>query len=295
MKRGFTLFLLFMWVLSPIASIDAQEVQTEETQPIERRAPSKESPKKVSVKGGRIKEESTDDKSNDSDDILSGSRPSLLLQALVIVLMATLPFAIMLLTPFVKFVVVLSMLRTALGVQNSPPNMVINGISLMMSLFIMYPTAGKMYDAAQPVVAEMQSPTSILSADSPKYIITVLDTMKNPLKDYLQRNSSVKHQRLFYRMAYKGIPEALRTKLTPNDLIILIPSYITGQLKQAFEVGVLIYIPFFVIDLVVSNILLAMGMMMLSPVTISMPLKLFLLVMLDGWTVLIDGLVQTFR
>ena len=77
--------------------------------------------------------------------------------------------------------------------------------------------------------------------------------------------------------------------------MVLIPSFITSQLKDAFEIGVLIYIPFFVIDLVVSNILLAMGMMMLSPVTISMPLKLFLLVMLDGWTLLIEGLVNTFR
>ena len=78
-------------------------------------------------------------------------------------------------------------------------------------------------------------------------------------------------------------------------MIVMIPTYITGQLKEAFEIGVLIYIPFFVIDLVTSNILLAMGMMMLSPVTISMPLKLFLLVMLDGWTILIEGLVKSFQ
>ncbi len=96
-------------------------------------------------------------------------------------------------------------------------------------------------------------------------------------------------------MAYRIIPEDHRGSLSPEDFIILVPAFITSQLKEAFEIGVLIYIPFFVIDLVTSNVLLAMGMMMLSPVTISMPLKLFLLVMLDGWTLLIEGLVLTFR
>jgi type III secretion protein R len=91
------------------------------------------------------------------------------------------------------------------------------------------------------------------------------------------------------------LPENYRPELKPDDFMIVVPAYITSQLKEAFEIGVLIYIPFFVIDLVTSNVLLAMGMMMLSPVTISMPLKLFLLVMMDGWTLLIDGLVATFR
>jgi type III secretion protein R len=96
-------------------------------------------------------------------------------------------------------------------------------------------------------------------------------------------------------MIYRHVPQAERPNLSPQDFIVLVPSFITGQLKAAFEIGVLIYIPFFVIDMVVSNILLAMGMMMLSPVTISMPLKLFLLVMLDGWSILIEGLVNTFK
>lgn len=96
-------------------------------------------------------------------------------------------------------------------------------------------------------------------------------------------------------MAYRLLPEDQHDALKPTDFMIVVPAYITSQLKDAFEIGVLIYIPFFVIDLVTSNILLAMGMMMLSPVTISMPLKLFLLVMLDGWTLLIEGLVLTFR
>ena len=226
---------------------------------------------------------------------LNPERPSLIMQAVAISGMALLPFAVMLLSPFLKFVVVLSLLRTALGVQNSPPNMIINGIAILMSLFIMYPTVSRMYEAAQPIIMSSQMPESLIGRDSPGYIIKVAEAGAKPLKEYIKDNSLVKHQRLFFRMIYRNLPENIRTSITPDDFIVLVPAYITSQLKDAFEIGVLIYIPFFVIDMVVSNILLAMGMMMLSPVTISMPLKLFLLVMLDGWTILIEGLVQTFK
>lgn len=222
-------------------------------------------------------------------------RPSLITQAVTLSLLSLLPFIIMILTSFMKIVIVLSLLRNALGVQQAPPNQVINGVAFMLSLFVMYPTSLKMYDAAINVVSTSRTPDSIVSPESSTYIINVAGAALGPLKDFLKTNSLVKHQALFYRMAFRTIPEDHRENLQPDDVIILVPAYITSQLKDAFEIGVLIYIPFFVIDLVTSNILLAMGMMMLSPVTISMPLKLFLLVMLDGWTLLIEGLVATFR
>ncbi|OJV11689.1 MAG: EscR/YscR/HrcR family type III secretion system export apparatus protein [Chlamydiales bacterium 38-26] len=201
----------------------------------------------------------------------------------------------MILSSFMKIVVVLSLLRSALGVQQSPPNQVINGVAFLLSIYIMYPTGLKMYDAATAVVNQRAAPESLMSAGSSTYILALVEAAREPLRDFLKRNSSVKHQALFYRIAYRVLPENYRPGLKPDDFMILVPSFITSQLKDAFEIGVLIYIPFFVIDLVVSNVLLAMGMMMLSPVTISMPLKLFLLVMLDGWTMLIEGLVNTFR
>jgi type III secretion protein R len=222
-------------------------------------------------------------------------RPSLITQAVLLSLLSLLPFIIMNLTSFLKIVVVLSLLRTALGVQQAPPNQVINGVAFLLSLFIMYPTAAKMYDAAQSTINQQNVPDSLLSPASSTYVIEVAAAASEPMRDFLKRNSSNKHQALFYRLVYRGLPEAYRETLKPDDFIVLVPSFITGQLKDAFEIGVLIYIPFFVIDLVTSNILLAMGMMMLSPVTISMPLKLFLLVMLDGWTILIEGLVKTFQ
>jgi type III secretion protein R len=222
-------------------------------------------------------------------------RPSLITQAVVLVLLSLAPFIIMILTPFLKIVIVLSLLRSALGVQQAPPNQILNGVGLMLSVFIMYPTMLKMYDSSLDVIHHMQTPQSITSPETSTYIIAVGTAAREPMRDFLKNNSSGRHHALFYRMAYRVLPENYRKDLTPTDFMILVPSFITSQLKDAFEIGVLIYIPFFVIDLVTSNILLAMGMMMLSPVTISMPLKLFLLVMLDGWTLLVEGLVNTFR
>lgn len=222
-------------------------------------------------------------------------RPSLITQAASLTLLSLLPFIIMILTSFLKIVIVLSLLRSALGVQQAPPNQIINGVAFMLSLFIMYPTVLLMYDAAEKVMVKLKAPDSLISSDSSAYIIAVASEAREPLRLFLKRNSSVAHQALFYRLSYRILPEDHRGNLKADDFMVLVPSYITSQLKDAFEIGVLIYIPFFVIDLVTSNILLAMGMMMLSPVTISMPLKLFLLVMLDGWTLLIEGLVNTFR
>jgi type III secretion protein R len=222
-------------------------------------------------------------------------RPTIITQAAALSLMALLPFIVMILTSFLKIVIVLSLLRSALGVQQAPPNQIINGVAFMLSLFIMYPTVLKMYDASEKVINNVRTPSSLLSPESAQYLVEISTAAREPLREFLKKNSSVKHQALFYRIAYRILPESYRPALKPDDFMILVPSFITSQLKEAFEIGVLIYIPFFVIDLVTSNILLAMGMMMLSPVTISMPLKLFLLVMLDGWTLLIDGLVNTFR
>lgn len=222
-------------------------------------------------------------------------KPSLITQGAVLTILSLLPFIVMILTSFMKLVIVLSLLRNALGVQQAPPNQIINGVGLMLTLFIMYPTAVEMYETSQKAVAELDTPDSLISPGSSTYILTISQAVQEPLRNFLKNNSSVRHRAMFYRMAYKVLPEKYRPDLKPEDFIIVVPSFVTSQLKDAFEIGVLIYIPFFVIDLVTSNVLLAMGMMMLSPVTISMPLKLFLLVMLDGWTLLIEGLVNTFR
>ncbi|HSX38745.1 MAG TPA: type III secretion system export apparatus subunit SctR [Chlamydiales bacterium] len=220
--------------------------------------------------------------------------PSLVTKLAVLAGLSLLPFAIMLLTSFMKIVVVLSMFRQALGVQQTPPNQVLNGIALLITIYVMFPTGVAMYDAAQGVI-QKAGPVPVMSSASAFFVVNVVDKAKEPLREFLERNSNGKHIQGFYQLAYRIFPEPYKNQLKDNDFIIIIPSFITSQLKSAFEIAVLIYLPFFVIDMVVSNILLAMGMMMLSPLTIALPIKLLLLVIVDGWTVLIQGLAMSFR
>ncbi len=221
-------------------------------------------------------------------------QPSLVVKLAVLAGFAILPFAVMLLTSFIKIIVVLSLFRNALGVQQTPPNQVLTGLALILTIYVMFPTGLAMYDASKDVIQKAK-PMPVFSSEAAQQIVQIVDASKEPLRSFLQRNTITKHMRSFYQMAYKIFPEPYKTQLKPNDFIILTPAFITSQLKAAFEIGVLIYLPFFVIDLVTSNILLAMGMMMLSPLTIALPIKLLLLVMIDGWTVLVQGLVMTFK
>ena len=224
-------------------------------------------------------------------------QPPLVQKVAILAGMAILPFAIMLLTSFMKMVIVLSLLRQALGVQNSPPNPVINGIALLMAIYVMAPTCMAMYTESEEYI-KTSAPAGSEATFSPAsvdYMIGIFDHSKEPMRKFLIKNSSTKHRTYFYQLAKQKFPAPYKSQLKSSDFIIVIPAYLTSQVKGAFEVGVLLYLPFFVIDLVVSNILLAMGMMMLSPLTIALPLKLLLLVMVDGWTLLIEGIVLTYR
>lgn len=221
------------------------------------------------------------------------SYPDITTQALVLVFIALLPFIIMLLTSFMKIVITLSLLRSSLGVQQSPPNMVINGIALILTIYVMFPTGLAMYNKVEHLIND--APKELFTANTAAFTILLVDEAKEPLRDFLIRNSQQKHIDKFYKLTQKTFPDEVKGEITPRDFIVVVPSFITSQLKSAFEVGVLIYLPFFVIDLVTSNILLAMQMMMLSPLSIALPLKLLLLVMLDGWTILVEGLVLSFK
>lgn len=224
-------------------------------------------------------------------------QPPLVQKVAILAGLSLLPFAVMLLTSFLKMVVVLSLLRQALGVQNSPPNPVINGIALLMAIYVMFPTGMAMYNDSQEFI-QTKAPAateSFISNASVEYMVGVIEHGQEPMRKFLIKNSMQKHRTYFYQLAKQKFPPPFKSELKSTDFIVIIPAYITSQVKGAFEIGVLLYLPFFVIDLVVSNILLAMGMMMLSPLTIALPLKLLLLVMVDGWTLLIEGIVLTYR
>jgi type III secretion protein R len=214
---------------------------------------------------------------------------------IVLGLLALAPFALIMLTSFVKISVVLSILRNALGTQQVPPNQVITGISLILTIFIMTPVAEKMYQEA----GQIGDAATVFSEISSQKLFDGVKRGREPLRQFLERNAHEADRKLFLdlaqRLAYKnGADKAAVEAITAQDFQIVVPAFVTSQLTEAFQIGFLLFIPFLVIDMLVSNILQAMGMMMLSPTTISLPFKLLLFVLVKGWVILIRGLVLSY-
>jgi len=203
-----------------------------------------------------------------------------------VILLALAPFVGVMVTSFTKIVVVLSLLRNALGLQQVPPNIVLNGIALVLTLYVMLPVGMEMS-------ARLQG-TEPLAGGS-KNLMAAIDTAKEPLREFLVKHSQPRERAFFLRTAQKTLPPERAQTLSERDFIIVIPAFTVSELATAFQIGFLIFLPFLVIDLVVSNILMAMGMMMLSPTTVSLPFKLLLFVLVDGWVKLSHGLVLSYH
>ncbi len=204
---------------------------------------------------------------------------------LTIIVLALAPFVAVMVTSFTKLVVVLSLLRNALGLQQVPPNVVLNGLALVLSIYVMYPVGADMAARLQGVDNIGGSTASMLKA---------ADTAKEPLREFLLKHSRPVERAFFLRTAQKTLAPAQAAKLTERDFLVVVPAFTVSELSVAFEIGFVIFLPFLVIDLVISNILMAMGMMMLSPTTVSMPFKLLLFVLIDGWVKLTHGLILTY-
>jgi len=196
------------------------------------------------------------------------------------------PFALMMVTSYVKIVVVVSLVRNALGVQQVPPSTVLNGLAIVLSLFIMAPTVLQTSDliGAQPFPENA----------SPAQLIRIVKNSSGPLIKFLDTNSEKRVKVLFERTARRIWPKDQQDKIRSDNLMIIIPSFTISELTKAFQIGFLLYLPFVAIDLIISNILLAMGMMMVSPMTISLPFKLLLFVTLDGWLKICQGLMLSY-
>jgi type III secretion protein R len=265
--------------------------------------------------------------------------------------LALAPFALMMLTSFLKISVVLSILRNAMGTQQVPPNPVITGLALILTIFVMVPVVRQMYAAA----GNVQNTRDIFSEASVRSLFEASQKGKEPLRKFLSRHSHAQDRILFMELAARmergvaqqgtaqpnqqaptqqavpqegaaqqpatqeavaqpganrqaanqqttaqpgATPPTVNQQAGPpidkEDFQILIPSFATSQLKEAFQIGFLVFIPFIIIDMVVANILLAMGMQMLSPVVISLPFKLLLFVLTDGWYMVVRGLVLSY-
>ncbi len=209
-----------------------------------------------------------------------GQTYSLSLQTLILISSLTfLPAILLLMTGFTRIIIVLSLLRSAIGTPSSPPNQVLIGLALFLTFFVMSPTLDKIYsDAYLPY---SQNKMSLEQA---------YDKGSAPLKTFMLRQTRETDLALFVRISNS---EALES---PEEvpLRILVPAYVTSELKTAFQIGFVIFIPFLIIDMVVASVLMSMGMMMVSPAIISLPFKIMLFVLADGWNLLIGSLVQSF-
>ena len=200
----------------------------------------------------------------------------------LIILMATLtvlPALLMTMTAFTRIVIVLAILRQALGIPNVPSNQILVGLSLIMTLFVMMPFINKVNEQAiQPYVSNKISETDVIEKTS---VI---------LKSFMLKQTRKSDLRIFGDLAKVSIAD-----VSTVPLLVLMPAFITSELKTAFEIGFLLFLPFLIIDLVISSILMSMGMMMLSPMVISLPFKLLFFVMLDGWSLILRNLITSFR
>ena len=214
------------------------------------------------------------------DDGSGETKYSLTLQLLALMTLLTLlPSLLLMMTSFVRIIIVMSLLRQALGTAQTPPNQVLVGISLFLTIFIMSPVLTSVYDQAiTPYFEELVSfDTALLKAEE-------------PFRNFMLNQTREADIAMFAEIANN------KDITSPADvpLSTLVPAFITSELKSAFSIGFLIYIPFIVIDLVVASVLMSMGMMMLSPMMISMPFKLMLFVLVDGWTLIMGSLTGSF-
>lgn len=199
---------------------------------------------------------------------------------LLMTIIALLPSVVMMMTSFTRIVIILSFLRNAMGVQQAPPNMVLAGLALFLTLFIMSPTINKINEQAYiPYKNEQITQDEFLKRASV------------PMKEFMLKQTEKSSLNMFVDMAGIKVPED-RMQL---PLTVIIPSFMTSELKRAFLAGFLIYLPFLLIDMVTASILMSMGMVMLPPAMISLPFKLLLFVTVDGWGLLFSSIVKSFN
>lgn len=218
---------------------------------------------------------------NDFIDIFSSSDPSAISTSVKLIILLTIlsiaPGILILMTSFTRIVVILSFVRTSLATQQMPPNQVLIGLALFLTFFIMTPTFSEVYDEAlQPLFDEE------ISLDE------AYESASVPLKEFMAKHTRQKDLSLFLNYSNAEQPETIQDV----PLTALIPAFAISELKTAFQIGFMIFIPFLVIDMAVASVLMSMGMMMLPPVMISLPFKILLFVLVDGWYLIIDSVLQ---
>jgi len=205
---------------------------------------------------------------------------------IIIVAIGLLPFVAMVVTSYAKIVVVLGLLRNALGVQQVPPNMVLNGIAVLVSVYVMAPVG---------IAAAKTLESQQVATQTSQVLLQAFGAAREPFRAFLVKHAQEREKRFFLRSASRIWPKAEADQLKDDDLTVLAPAFTLTELTDAFKIGFLLYVAFIVIDLIIANILLAMGLNQVSPTNVAIPFKLLLFVVMDGWSTLIHGLVITYR
>ena len=212
------------------------------------------------------------------DSVIKDINP--VLQLLVVMtVFSLLPFIFCCMTSFLRFTIVFSMLKTAMGTQQVPPSIVIIGLSMILTFYTMGGTFQKMYEMGSVPYQQSQN------------IVATIEEGSKPLKEFMMKQTRESDLAFFVELSQKTPPKS------PDEISIwqVAPAYIMSELKTAFEIGFIIFVPFIVLDLVVANILLALGMFMLSPTIISLPFKLLIFIAVDGWGLIVQGLVTSYN
>lgn len=228
-------------------------------------------------------------------------------------MLSLIPLGIMITTCFLKFVIVLTLTRNAMGVQQVPPTMVLQAIALCMTVFVMSPTLQKIGDRVMhnPSASEVNglSPTELVPSvpsSSPSGLARVENSAPmgeqfkkivyylEPLRDFMIKYAQPSQTVYFLDSAKRIWPPDIAKEAKATDFVILIPSFVVSEMQRGFEIGFLIFLPFVIIDLIMSNILMALGMQQVSPNTVSLPLKILLFVAVDGWGKLLQNLVSSY-
>jgi type III secretion protein R len=207
--------------------------------------------------------------------------------SILLAMLSFIPMLVVTTTSFLKISLVLLVLRNAVGVQQVPPTLAIYGISLALSVFIMAPTV-------QEIGKRVMSIDMSSNASRTTPLLQHLGSAFDPLRDFMTKTSRPEHRELFLNSAKKLWPKDIAKEATATDALILIPAHVVSELQAGYEIGFLIYIPFVVIDLIVSNLLMALGMQQVSPQTITVPLKLLLFTLVEGWAKLLNALALSY-
>ena len=208
--------------------------------------------------------------------------------------LSLLPLIAITTTSYLKISVVLILVRNALGAQQAPPTMALNAIALAVTLFVMAPTLEACLNAAREAAPGQTREQQAVPVPGRTQIVRALSVVE-PLRRFMLRNTRPGEPERFLDLARRNWPDSMKTSASADDWSIVVPAFVVSELQAAFEIGLLLFVPFIVIDLLVSNVLLAMGMQMVPPMMVSLPLKLLLFVVADGWGRLLHALALSYR